>query len=224
MAARWLAAHPEREVIARRYLRYKRPLVESALTRLAERDPALGAAEAHAEADQPSEPAEEALGLARATLEYSDGRDREVGVRSLVDLGCGEGRLLALAMRERALTRIFGMDVSSVALARAAQRLHEETLPAAQRERLTLAQGSLLYRDERLAGFDVAALVEVIEHLDAARLSAMERVVFHHARPTRVIVTTPNRDYNVHWEAVGEQRLRHHDHGQVVARGVSGMG
>ena len=58
----------------------------------------------------------------------------------------------------------------------------------------------------------MAALVEVIEHLDAARLSAMERVVFHHARPTRVIVTTPNRDYNVHWEAVGEQRLRHHDH------------
>ena len=108
----WLAAHPERELIARRYLRYKRPLVESALTRLAERDPALGAAEAHAEADQPSEPAEEALGLHEQRLNTVMAAIREVGARSLVDLGCGEGRLLALAMRERALTRILGMDVS----------------------------------------------------------------------------------------------------------------
>ncbi|HEU0028886.1 MAG TPA: 3' terminal RNA ribose 2'-O-methyltransferase Hen1 [Ktedonobacterales bacterium] len=208
----WLAGHPERELIARRYLRYKRPLVESALARLAERDPALSEAEAEAGADQPSDPAEQAQGLHEQRLNTVMAAIREVGARSLADLGCGEGRLLTLAMRERELTRLFGMDVSSVALARAARRLHVDSLSAAQRARLTLAQGSLLYRDERLAGFDVAALVEVIEHLDAARLNAMERVVFHHAQPKRVIVTTPNRDYNVHWEAVGEQRLRHHDH------------
>jgi hypothetical protein len=70
----------------------------------------------------------------------------------------------------------------------------------------------LLYRDDRLAGFDAAVLVEVIEHLDAARLDAMERVVFEHARPRRVIVTTPNREYNVHWEALGTERMRHADH------------
>jgi hypothetical protein len=40
----------------------------------------------------------------------------------------------------------------------------------------------------------------------------MERVVFQHARPRRVIVTTPNREYNVRWPAVGAQRLRHRDH------------
>jgi 3' terminal RNA ribose 2'-O-methyltransferase Hen1 len=137
---------------------------------------------------------------------------REAGAHSLVDLGCGEGRLLALALQERSLTRIFGMDVSSVALARARRRLHYDTLPPAQRARLELAQGSLLYRDTRLEGFDTAALVEVIEHLDPPRLEALERVVFAHARPRRVVVTTPNREYNIHWAAVGETRLRHGDH------------
>lgn len=208
----WLAAHPDRELIARRYLRYKRPLVESALTRLAERDPALEAVETQEDATQPAEPADETPGLHEQRLNAVMAAIRAVGARSLVDLGCGEGRLLTLALRERTLTRILGMDVSTVALARAAHKLHVDTMPQTQRERLTIAQGSLLYRDERLAGFDAAALVEVIEHLDTARLSAMERVVFLHAHPARVIVTTPNRDYNVHWEAVGEQRLRHRDH------------
>ena len=85
-------------------------------------------------------------------------------------------------------------------------------MPPAQRERIEVVQGSLLYRDKRLEGFDVAALVEVVEHLDPPRLDAMERVVFAHARPRRVIVTTPNREYNVHWEALGAEKLRHRDH------------
>jgi 3' terminal RNA ribose 2'-O-methyltransferase Hen1 len=104
------------------------------------------------------------------------------------------------------------MDVSAVALARARRKLNLETMAPAKRARIELTQGSLLYRDDRLRGFDVAALVEVIEHLDLSRLAAMERVVFQHARPRRVVVTTPNREYNVRWEALGEQRLRHRDH------------
>ena len=94
------------------------------------------------------------------------------------------------------------MDVASCSLARARRYLHLDDMPPAQRERIEVVQGSLLYRDKRLEGFDVAALVEVVEHLDPPRLDAMERVVFAHARPRRVIVTTPNREYNVHWEAL----------------------
>ena len=43
--------------------------------------------------------------------------------------------------------------------------------------------GSLMYRDKRLTGFDAAAVVEVIEHLDPPRLAAFERVLFEFARP-----------------------------------------
>ncbi len=210
----WLAAHPERELIAKRYLRYKRPLVQSTLERLAESDPALRDAEAQAEAEAETapEPVEATPGLHEQRLNTVMAAIRAVHARSLVDLGCGEGRLLALALGERALTRILGVDVSPVALARAGRRLHLDGMAPMQRARIQLTQGSLLYRDDRLSDFDVAALVEVVEHLDTSRLGAMERVIFQHARPQRVIVTTPNREYNVRWEALGEQRLRHRDH------------
>lgn len=231
----WLAAHPERDLIARRYLRYRRPLVESALIRLLAQDasptdgvPAEDVGEA-AEAAILAEPAEPTPGLHEQRLQAVMAAVREAGAQSLADLGCGEGRLLSLAMQERSLTRILGMDVSTFALARARRRLHLDTLPEAQQRRIKVVQGSLLYRDRRLEGFDVAALVEVIEHLDVPRLSAMERVVFEHARPRRVIITTPNREYNVHWDAVGEIRMRHGDHrfewtraeGQTWADGVA---
>jgi 3' terminal RNA ribose 2'-O-methyltransferase Hen1 len=216
----WLAAHPERELIARRYLRYQRPLVQSALARLAESDPALAPDAARAEAavaaegdaPDPPDPVEAALGLHEQRLNAVLAAVRAIGATSLADLGCGEGKLLARALDEPALARIFGMDVSTQALARASRALRLETLPPARRARIEIAQGSLLYRDGRLEGFDAAALVEVVEHLDTPRLRAMERVVFQHARPRRVIVTTPNREYNVHWPAVGAQRLRHRDH------------
>src|SRR5262249_2127002 len=90
--------------------------------------------------------------------------------------------------------------------------LRLDRMPERQRKRLQLMQGSLLYRDKRLSGFDAAALVEVIEHLDQPRLRALERVVFEFARPRHVIVTTPNREYNVLFPTLPEGQLRHGDH------------
>jgi hypothetical protein len=40
----------------------------------------------------------------------------------------------------------------------------------------------------------------------------MERVVFEHARPRRVVVTTPNREYNAVWEKLAPDAFRHGDH------------
>ena len=104
------------------------------------------------------------------------------------------------------------MDVSHQALSRAAQRLHLDEMPPRQRARLELIQGSLLYKDDRLAGFDAAALVEVIEHLDENRLAALEAVVFGQARPAHVFVTTPNADYNQLFEKLNAGDFRHDDH------------
>jgi 3' terminal RNA ribose 2'-O-methyltransferase Hen1 len=228
----WLAAHPERKLIARRYLRYHRPLVTSALSRLASLALEEGDEETEADPDTTEETPEEApedvtpskTGETRPTpakktpnlhtqrLNAVMEAIRVASAASLLDLGCGEGRLLTLALKERSLKRILGMDVSSYALSHARRYLHLDDMPPAQRQRIDVIQGSLLYRDKRLEGFDVAALVEVVEHLDPPRLGAMERVVFAHARPRRVIVTTPNREYNVHWEALGAEKLRHRDH------------
>jgi hypothetical protein len=54
--------------------------------------------------------------------------------------------------------------------------------------------------------------MEVIEHVDPARLSAVEAAVFGHARPSTVVVTTPNVEYNVRYETMAPGALRHHDH------------
>jgi 3' terminal RNA ribose 2'-O-methyltransferase Hen1 len=205
----WLAQHPERATIARRYLRNQRDLVAEALARLAEDTPPETVL-ADAANDIPPAPADALPSLHQQRLDAVMAAVRAVGATSLADLGCGEGRLLEMALREPTLTRILGMDVATAVLARAARRLHLDELSDAQRDRVTLTQGSLLYRDRRLAGFDVATLVEVIEHLDPPRLGAMEAVVFGQARPRRAIITTPNRDYNARYP-LGE-RLRHTDH------------
>jgi 3' terminal RNA ribose 2'-O-methyltransferase Hen1 len=216
----WLVTHPERDLITRRYLRYHRPLVTSALARLADlvveegdedAETAEGAAEETPE-ETPAAPTEKPLNLHRQRLDAVMEAIRAASATSLVDLGCGEGRLLTVALKERSLKRILGMDVSSFALSHARRYLHLDDMPPAQRQRIEIVQGSLLYRDKRLEGFDAAALVEVVEHLDPPRLGAMERVVFAYARPRRVIVTTPNREYNTHWEALGAEKLRHRDH------------
>ena len=136
----------------------------------------------------------------------------DLSPKRVLDLGCGEGKLLRLLLRQPKIEYILGMDVSHQALSRAANRLHLDEMPPRQRTRIDLIQGSLLYRDERLAGFDAAALVEVIEHLDENRLAALEAVVFGQARPAHVFVTTPNADYNQLFEKLNAGEFRHDDH------------
>jgi 3' terminal RNA ribose 2'-O-methyltransferase Hen1 len=92
-------------------------------------------------------------------------------------------------------------------------------MPPRQRERLELRQGALTYRDRSLEGFDAAAVVEVIEHLDQSRLDAFERVLFVHARPRVVVVTTPNVEYNVRFETLPAGQFRHRDHRFEWTRG-----
>ena len=80
------------------------------------------------------------------------------------------------------------------------------------RDRIQLIQGSLTYRDARFSGHDAACVVEVIEHLDISRLAAFERVLFEFAKPSVVVLTTPNREYNTNYENLNHDDLRHGDH------------
>ncbi len=207
----WLAAHPQREAIVGRYLKHRRALMRETLARLVEedqRDPDEDA-EAHALEEDALEKRislnEDRLGTVVAVLKAS-------GAKRVLDLGCGEGRLVRALLAEKEFEEIVGVDASSRALERAAERLKLEHLPQRQRDRVRLVQGSLTYRDKRLRGFGAAAVVEVIEHLDPARLEAFGRVLFECARPETVVVTTPNAEYNVRFENLPAGRLRHKDH------------
>ncbi|NCT92496.1 3' terminal RNA ribose 2'-O-methyltransferase Hen1 [Cellulomonas sp. APG4] len=211
----WLAGHPAREEIARRYLAHRRTLADSALARLAEVDDVVpdGPDHAVAEADDllDDASARQVAPLARLRREAVLARLREVGARTVVDLGCGEGELLSLLLDE-GFERLLGTDVSSRTLRTAARRLHLDTLPERMRSRIDLVQSSVTYADARVAGFDAAVLMEVIEHLDPPRLGALERAVLGAAAPATVVITTPNAEHNVRYPQLAAGHLRHHDH------------
>jgi 3' terminal RNA ribose 2'-O-methyltransferase Hen1 len=207
----WLETHPEREQIAYRYLKHKRNLARDAIARLVVEE-RVGQDEAEQHADVEEERIEKPLSLHEQRLDAVMAVLRQAGARRVLDLGCGEGRLLRKLLQDKSIEQIVGLDVSYRVLETAQNRLHLDRLPAKQKKRITLIHGALTYRDQRLEGYDAATVVEVIEHLDLARLAAFERVLFEYARPGTVIITTPNVEYNVKFEALPAGKFRHRDH------------
>jgi 3' terminal RNA ribose 2'-O-methyltransferase Hen1 len=203
----WLSAHPERELIARRYLKHQSRLARSALDQLiADDEPAP---EVNDGDDAPVE-SEQQLTLNEQRLAVVIAALKESGARRVLDLGCGEGKLLRMLVQDDAFVEVVGVDVSHRALGVAQTRL--ERLPELLRPRVRLLHGSLMYRDARLADFDAAAVVEVVEHFDPPRLTAFERVLFEFARPRTVVLTTPNAEYNVKFATLPTGAFRHKDH------------
>ena len=208
----WLAAHPERHFIARRYLKQKQSLAAEALRRLVDEDDAEDDAEEETDQEQTLE----------APVRLNDQRLaavaealRTAGAVRVLDLGCGEGQLIKALLPMPQFQRIVGVDASTRTLENAARRLklpRSSDLPTDEESRVTLLHGALTYRDRRLAGYDAAAVVEVIEHLDPGRLRAFEQALFRFAQPKTVVLTTPNREYNALFPGLEPGRLRHPDH------------
>jgi 3' terminal RNA ribose 2'-O-methyltransferase Hen1 len=207
----WLATHPSRELIARRYLKHRRRLADLVLERLND-----GEAEETPEKAAQKEEGEAAI---ERPIRLNDLRQaavmtwlKESGAKTVLDLGCGEGRLLNTLMRERQFTKVVGADASTRALQYASERLRLDEMPPSQRERIDLWQTAVTYRDRRFENFDAITLVEVVEHLDEDRLGALVRSVFEFARARTVIVTTPNREYNALFPGLEGGKFRHDDH------------
>jgi 3' terminal RNA ribose 2'-O-methyltransferase Hen1 len=208
----WLGTHPERKLIAHRYLRHDRRLTRDALARLIEAD---DSGEDPDDAQQVHDAEEAAL---EQPVRLNDLRIAAVvaalhdaGAQRIADLGCGQGTLLRALVKEPWVDRVVGVDVSWRSLEIAARRLRLDEMPPRQRARVDLWHGSLTYRDQRLRGFDAVAIVEVIEHIDPPRLGAFADALFTDARPRTIVVTTPNVEYNVLFEGM-PTRLRHKDH------------
>jgi len=218
----WLAGHPAKEMITRRYLAHHRGLATQALSelaaiRLAEADDAPAGDSIDAE---PPGAAEEDAQLPTEARRVPLAEQRRRAVLAalaesaptrVLDLGCGSGALMADLVKEKRYAEIVGVDVSPHVLRLAERRLRLDRLPQRQRDRVRLWQSALTYTDDRLVGFDAAVLMEVIEHVDPPRLPAVAASVLGHARPARVIVTTPNIEYNVRFPTMTSP-LRHADH------------
>ena len=69
-----------------------------------------------------------------------------LGVKSVCDAGCGEGKLLGRLLKQHQIKRILGLEVSWRSLEIAHKRLRVDQLSERQRARLRLEQGSHLSR------------------------------------------------------------------------------
>lgn len=225
----WLAQHPEKEQITHRYLNRQRRLTRDALERLCAEegdDPET----THAVREEAEAKLEASLSLNEQRMQAVAEAIVQSGAKRVVDLGCGEGRLLQALMKAGSFEDLLGIDVSCRVLEIAHKRLHLEDLPHKWRGKVQVAQGALTYRDDRVKGADAAAVVEVIEHMEPDRLEAFEQALFGCAKPQTVVLTTPNIEYNVRFPSLPAGRLRHDDHRfewtrqgfQQWAQGVSG--
>lgn len=116
------------------------------------------------------------------------------GARRVLDLGCGSGLLLHRLAMEKQFEKVVGLETCPRALAKARQLLAEH--PQAPFPRVTLINGSYTEAQPSLCDYDIAAMVETIEHVKPNLLSAVEQSVFGQMRPKVIYLTTPNREYN----------------------------
>ena len=222
--AGWLEEHPMRNYIVQRYFPKTRSYADAAMQRLSERDDDKVPEGNHngvLKRENERTPEGDGDGTERKEIFHRLDQMRlhavvqeiiRCGASSVIDLGCGEGKLLELLLPVRDIRRLCGMDVSAGVLERAGKRLFREEHPWKERKRLELIHGSLLYKDSRLPGYGAACVTEVIEHIPLEKLKLFEKVLFREVSSDTIILTTPNREYNARYQSVGEGKLRHEDH------------
>ena len=175
-------------------------------------DDAVAGAETRTDATEAAAPPEARIrSLAQARVEAVVDELRRSGARSVVDLGCGFGRLLERLALDRDFERITGVDRSEQALTAASRRLRKVLEPW-QHVKITLVRDLVTYRNPAFLGHDAAVAMEVIEHLEPAPRAALESVLFDFVRPATAIVTTPNVEYNAKWRLTSRNGLRHEGH------------
>ncbi len=207
----WLSSHPQRDLISNRYLKHQRSLARQALAQLLDSGVADPGADP-AGHEQQEEQLEAPLRLGEQRIEAVLAALRTLGATRVLDLGCGEGRLIGELLKEPDIRSVTGLDASHRALESAHRRLRLDTMPANQQERISLLHGSLTYLDKRLSGYDAVIAMEVIEHIDIPRLDAFEEVVFGAAKPSAMLITTPNAEYNTLFDGLPTGTFRHNDH------------
>ncbi|WP_075619063.1 3' terminal RNA ribose 2'-O-methyltransferase Hen1 [Paenisporosarcina indica] len=189
----WLEAHPMRDMIYRQALRFKEVYSQVENTNLEEK------------IEEPSEK----IRLNDLRYERIVETVSLMKPKSIVDFGSGEGKLSVRLGFVTGVKEILAVEPSESATLKALRRFEKVT----NKEGFVVPEtlwGSLFYYDERLKGKDVMILCEVIEHIDEYRLPKVLDTILHDYQPGALIITTPNREYNMVYDM--DDHFRHNDH------------
>lgn len=187
-AGEWLETHPLKELIVKRFLRYKKSFTDKFLSDDTEKKALT------------EEDLEKAINLGEFRNTWFVEQVKKLNPRSVVDAGCGSGRL-AEKFVELNILEVIAFDCRSKAIMQARRFC----------KKATVFFSSMCYIDERLFNKDVFVLSEVIEHMAPFQLRRACEVLFGMYRPNYIIMSTPDRDYNKNWN-FDDGQMRHRDH------------
>ena len=130
-------------------------------------------------------------------------------VRRVLDLGTGDGRLLALLLRERPHLRGVGLDVSKVMLNAARARFEGEG-------QIELVEHDMINPLPKLGRFDAVVSSMAIHHLEHDRKRALYSEVFELLEPGGVFgnfehVASPTQRLHIAFFAAIGEPLEHED-------------
>ncbi len=119
----WLNTHPIKEEITKRYLKRRSNLARRALAQLAEEDNQdLDQTDTIQDLEEAA--IEKPISLNQQRLNLVSEILKNHQIKSLIDLGCGEGKLLKYLLKEKSFQRLMGVDVSYRSLEKAQNRLN----------------------------------------------------------------------------------------------------
>ncbi len=192
----WLDNHPYQQFIIERYVRYKASLIQTVKNQLLR--------------DEVTEEQEKKIRLGELRYQEFAHRIELLGIRDVVDMGAGEGRLLKLLVQMPSLEQITACEPTESGLTVMRKRVEQWKMNSEVQVEPTIIQSSLFYKDERIINRECIVLCEVIEHIDRGRIDGVMNTLLSYSRPKYLILSTPNVEYNEVYNM--DRTLRHTDH------------
>jgi small RNA 2'-O-methyltransferase len=136
---------------------------------------------------------------------------------NVLDIGCGEGAHLFTLGAKRKASVYVGIDTNEEIIAYVHNKIEKKQLENVH------AYSSLdeWFSSQEEYGNDetkyTVLLSEVIEHMPLDALEELFTILFAHVNIHKVIITTPNKYFNLHY-GLDEDEMRHEDHVQEFSK------
>lgn len=126
-------------------------------------------------------------------------------VTSVLELGCGTGRLLQKLAESKKFSKLMGIDNSEKRVTKAQKTTKDYDVQVLKQSFLEIKN------PKEFNNYDAIVASEVIEHLVPEDLEKLISLIFEKISPNIVIFTTPNKTYNCNYETL-YNGMRHSSH------------